>query len=76
MNGNADRTAGLGTADTSSATDHPQRPWRSAVHDAKTALQDALRILECSTRQEVQAARIVIGEAIGHLEEAFETRQG
>lgn len=73
---NSDRAAGVEPADASSGADHPIRVWRGSVADAQEALEDALRILEVCNRQETEAARCIVLEALGHLEEALQTREG
>lgn len=67
-----DRPAGLEPADTGSGADHPLRVWRGAVADAEEALEDALGILEVCNRQETEAARVIVLEALGFLAEARE----
>jgi hypothetical protein len=76
MDGNSDRSAGLEPADTSGSADHSFWTWRSKVFDAQIAISEAIRILDYSARQEVQAACIILCEARGHLEEACEVAEG
>lgn len=76
MNEHAADATGLGTADASNDPDYPEGNWRYAITSASLALSDALRVLEYSSRQEVQAARQCILEAVGHIEEACAAREG
>lgn len=75
MDGDSTGSAGLGAADTSSATDHSRRLGvfdSIRVDAAQAAIIVALHVLEGCSRQEVQEARQQLEEGIAHLEAARE----
>lgn len=76
MNDDSNQSAGMVATDAGSGFDHPVRTWRSKVSDGAQAIEEAIGVLGYSTRQEVEAARIILGEALDHLAEACEIGEG
>jgi len=76
MDGNSNRDAGLESANSGGNADHPAGVRSSAVSNAQASIKDALRVLEYSTKQEVEAARVILNEALEQLEEAGAPGQG
>lgn len=68
MNDHADRPTGMESADTSSNFDHPEWNRSSALARATFALKEALDALRYSNRQEVEAARCIIEQALEQIE--------
>lgn len=66
MNGNASGTAGLGADDAGGEGDHRRR---HGISRAKHCTKAALEILEGSNRQDTAQARIILEEALLHLED-------
>jgi len=64
MDGTSNRAAGLESNDSSGQDDHRGRSRSRATHCVKTACE----ILEGSNRQETQQARVILEEALLHLE--------
>lgn len=68
MHGISDTTAGLGAADTSDPTDHPEWAGLSDREISAACLKTALGILDQSAKQEVQQARVWLHEALRRIE--------
>lgn len=71
MDGNADRSTGVESANSGSESNHLRGHGR-AIHCVKTAVD----ILEACNRQETAQARIILEEALLHLEEAQAVGEG
>lgn len=64
MNGHSADAAGMESADTSSAADHPDSVQRGALDRTKDAIAAALRALEGCNKQEAQDARSILAHAL------------